>query len=505
MRACFLVALPNISRKILKPQFINLFRKFIAVLLFFSLYFFTHAQKNTIESAEASLKIFLAGDTSAKLHLRNIFINGNKKTKDYIIFREMELKPGDSVIIANLVSKIEKDRQHIYNTTLFVEVQAEPIIINAFDFDININVKERWYIFPLPELQFVDGSINQWLSKYKGDLSRLNYGLKFTHYNLTGRKDQLRVHLLNGYTRTIYFNYKAPYSNAALTDGFSIGAGYFQNREMPYKTDYNNNLVNYKKNNFVRNSWNVQLSYTIRKAIKKSETFGFNFTHLKIDDSVITQKYNPFYFNKTSATVDFADFFYTLQYSDVNNILYPLTGFSGSISLAKRGFDFSGGINSFSIRGEYDRYWSLGKKWYASTQLQGSIKLPFDQAYINQQALGYGNAYVRGFEYLIIDGVAYATSKFNLKRELFNFTVNTIFKKSKIFNKIPFHIYAKTFADMGYSYTKEEFSSRLNNKFLYSGGIGLDIVTIYDVQFRIEYSVNRFGQNKLFLHNEKGF
>lgn len=488
----------------MKPRFINILSKIIACLLFIVFCFSVYAQKNTIEAA-ASLKTFSPNDTTAKLHLRNIIIRGNRKTKDYIILREMELKPGDSVIISNLISLIEKDREHIYNTTLFVEVDAEPVIISAFDFDININVKERWYIFPLPELQFVDGSINKWLSKYKGDLSRLNYGLKFTHYNLTGRKDQLRLHFLTGYTRTIYFNYKAPYANASLTDGFSVGGGYSQNREISYKTDYNNNLVNYKKKDFVRNSWDVQLSYTIRKAIKKSETFGLNFTHLKIDDSLITPTYNPFYFNKTSPMVDFVDLYYSLQYSDVNNVLYPLTGFSGKLELEKRGLGFSGGINLFSIQGEFNKYWSLGKKWYASTQIQGTIKLPFDQPYINQQALGYGNSYVRGFEYSVIDGVAYAISKFNLKREIFNFTVNTIFKKSKIFNKIPFHIYAKTFADVGYSYTKEEFSSRLNNKFLYSGGIGFDIVTIYDVQFRIEYSLNSLAQKKLFLHNEKGF
>ncbi len=467
--------------------------------------FTTKAQINKVETNEPFLKSILLADTSAKIHLRDVIIEGNKKTKDYIILREMELKSGDSVLISDLSTKIEKDRQHIYNTTLFVEVTAEPVIVNAFDFDIKINIKERWYIFPLPELQFVDGSLNNWLGKYKGDLTRLNYGLKFTHYNLTGRKDQLRVHLLNGYTRTIYFNYKAPYANSALTDGFSVGGGYYQNREMPYKTSYDNNLVNYKKDNFVRNSWDIQLSYSIRKAIKKSETFGFNFTHLKIDDSLITPKYNPSYFNKSTPIVNFLDLYYTFQYSDVNNVSYPLTGFSGGFSLGKRGFGYSGGINALTIQGQFNKYWGLGKKWYASTQLQGLIKLPFDQPYINQQAFGYDNVYVRGFEYSIVDGVAYGISKFNLKKELFNFTINTIFKKSKTFNKIPFLIYAKTFADIGYCYTKEEFSSRLNNKFLYSSGVGLDIVTIYDVQFRFEYSINHFGQNKLFLHNEKGF
>jgi hypothetical protein len=58
---------------------------------------------------------------------------------------------------------------------------------------------------------------------------------------------------------------------------------------------------------------------------------------------------------------------------------------------------------------------------------------------------------------------------------------------------------------MGYSYDKEDFVSRLNNKFLGSAGVGVDIVTFYDLQIRIEYSLNQLGQKRLFLHNEKGF
>ena len=469
---------------------------------------YASAQENTIEKENAienisSVKEKNSGDTISKLHLRSIIISGNRKTKEYIILREMQLKPGDSVIIAHLNNELEIARQHIYNLTLFVEVTAEPVIVSAYDFDIKITVKERWYIFPLPELQFVDGTLNKWLMKYKGDLNRLNYGIKFTHYNLTGRKDQLRVHVLNGYTRTLSFNYNAPYANAALTNGFSIGGGYFQNREIVYKTSYDNEVLFYKRNNFVRTAWEIQLGYSIRKGLKLSHSFNLNYTGVNIDDSIISA--NKAYFNKPVSKIGYVDLYYTLRYSDVNNVLYPLTGWSGSIGLGKRGFSFTGSVNSFSIDGEYNKYWALGKKWYASTQLQGNIKLPFKQAYINQQALGYGDSYIRGMEYKIIDGVAYAITKFNLKREIFNFSINTIFKKSKILNKIPFRIYAKTFADMGYCYNKEGFVSRLNNIFLGSAGIGVDIVTFYDIQFRIEYSVNQLGQKGLFLHNEKGF
>ena len=495
----------------MKPHLLNIFHKIFLALILFSVSDHTSAQNNIFKNADStieltpSLKLINDGDSLNKLRVRNISVTGNKTTKEYIILREMELKPGSTVTPANLINALEKDRQHIFNLTLFLEVKVEPLLINAFDFDINITVKERWYIFPLPELQFVDGTLNEWLMKYNGDLNRLNYGAKFTHYNLTGRKDLLRVHLLSGYTRTVSFNYKAPYANAALTNGFSMGGGYFQNREIVYKTSFDNEVVFYKRNDFVRSEWEIQLGYSIRKGLKITHSFNLNYSHVSIDDSIFSAKYNPQYFNKPTSTIGYVDLYYTLQYTDVNNVLYPLTGVSGSIGLGKRGLGFTGGVNSFSVGVEYNKYWSLGKKWYASTQLQGNIKLPFRQAYINQQALGYDNNYIRGMEYKIIDGVAYAITKFNLKRELFNFSINTIFKKSKTLNKIPFHIYAKTFADMGYVYNQPDFVSRLNNTFLGSAGVGIDIITFYDLQIRIEYSVNQLGQNRLFLHNEKGF
>ena len=202
LHAYFLVFLRQCSVLILKPHFLH---KILIVVLVLGLHYCTSAQQNAVEHLPTSTEELNAGDSLAKLHVRKVFITGNKKTKDYLILREMELKPGDSIAAIRLVNALEKDRQHIYNTTLFVEVVIEPLLLNAYDFEIYITLKERWYIFPLPELKFIDGNLNKWLVYYKGDLNRVNYGVNFVHYNLTGRKDQLAIHLLNGYTKTISF------------------------------------------------------------------------------------------------------------------------------------------------------------------------------------------------------------------------------------------------------------------------------------------------------------
>jgi outer membrane protein assembly factor BamA len=334
----------------------HLLYKFPTAFVFFCLSFCASAQKNITPAFSPPYpvpgdKVYY--DSIPKLRLRNIFINGNKKTKDYIILREMELKPGDSIPIIYFLDMMEKDRQHIYNTTLFAEVTIEPLLINAFDFDIYIKVKERWFIYPLPELKFVDGNLNKWLMHYKGDLNKVNYGIKFIHYNLTGRKDQLALHLLNGYTKIISVNYKAPYANPDLTNGFSVGASFVESREIAYRSSYDNELVFYKKNDFVKTGWDINLGYSIRKGLKLSHFFNASYTHLRVDDSVITPKYNQSYFNKPVAKAEFVDLMYKLRYVDLNNVLYPLKGISASLSFGKRGLGLTGGINSFYIVAEY--------------------------------------------------------------------------------------------------------------------------------------------------------
>src|SRR5687767_2951023 len=53
--------------------------------------------------------------------IRNIIIEGNKKTKPAIIMRELPFKPGDGYPLSELVKKFEISRKRLMNTTLFHE------------------------------------------------------------------------------------------------------------------------------------------------------------------------------------------------------------------------------------------------------------------------------------------------------------------------------------------------------------------------------------------------
>ena len=435
------------------------------------------------------------------VHIDSILIIGNMVTRNYIVRREMSFKEGDSLLSRNLASVIEIARRNIYNTTLFLNVQvsAEKLLENHYK--IIVYLKERWFIFPIPQFQLVARSFNEWIHVYHGALARVNYGLNFTENNLTGRKDKFKLTFINGYSQNISALYNLPYINHKLVAGFSIGGGYGRTRELPYLTNVKNQQVFYRKDEYITNNWYVNAGYTIRKEIFRKQVFRVRYSVINVPDSIIFL--NPNYLNVNRVQQTIPDITYQFYYDNADNILYPLTGHQSRIFINKRGLGWKGGINMLSIFGEYDQYFSSHNKLYMGISMMGQLKFPFQQSYINQRALGFDENYLRGLELYVIDGVAYSLIKFNVKKRVLKFTLPGI-RNSKTYNRIPFTIYAKTYSDLGYVYSNMSDKSMLNNKFLYSYGFGFDVVTLYDFHLRLEYSFNQLGENGLFLHNGSG-
>ena len=224
--------------------------------------------------------ISINGDTSfikdsiRKFCITSIILTGNKITRGNMILKETPFKKGDSIPATDFIPQLRLARQQIYNLALFVDVEVNLRVMNAHDITITIDVKERWYLYPVPQFQPVDRNFNEWIKTYKGSLDRVNYGVKFVDFNLTGRKDQLRIYLINGYTRNISFSYSNPYSSHSLDEGFSLFAGYSQNHEISYKTSYENKILEYNKGDFARNNAFGGVGYSIRQGLFKRHYFS---------------------------------------------------------------------------------------------------------------------------------------------------------------------------------------------------------------------------------------
>ena len=111
---------------------------------------------------------------------------------------------------------------------------------------------------------------------------------------------------------------------------------------------------------------------------------------------------------------------------------------------------------------------------------------------------------MQGYEYYVIDGVAGGYLKGTLTRQLLGLNIRMPGKKANPL-KIPIKIYGKIYGNTGYVHNPQSGENLLTNKMLYSGGFGIDIFTIYDFTFKMEWSFNQLGQNGLFLHNKSIF
>ncbi len=443
--------------------------------------------------------------TPANTHfiVGTIYIKGNKKTRSYIIERELPFKKGDSLSLTNLVAKFQRSKELLVNTRLFNQVIISLKGFRGYFVDVQIDVVERWYIFPVPYFRPIDRNLSAWAEK-NYSLSRVNYGVKFLYNNFTGRNDRLRMWLITGYTKQLQLNYDQPYADKSLKHGYGFGVFYSALKEVNISTDnnqqtfVNTDLLSNTGKYLVKQS-TTTLNYFYRPALTTRHFIRLGANYIRTDSSVM--RINPKYFSNGAQKIFYPELSYTFEYQKVDYIAYVLKGFMGDLNFTKRGF--TSNMNLWQFTGRYTNGWALGHNFYFGTQGYGTVKLPFEQPFFNQRLFGYGDIYLRGLEKYVVDGVAGAMLRSTVRKKLFGFNING--GRIPSLERIPFTIYAKVFGDMGYAYNKTFTQNSLVNKMLYTSGAGIDVVSVYDFVFRCEYSFNQLGQSGFFFHIRNDF
>jgi len=432
--------------------------------------------------------------------IADIFIVGNKKTKPYIIEREIPFKVGQAMLRSDLPGKMELAREQLMNTTLFNEVEVK---LEKQEDDlvfIRVNVTERWYFFPLPYFKIVARNFNEWWVDYNRSLQRIIYGVKLTHNSLSGRNDDLRLTLVTGYTQQASFSYNQAAADKNLRFGYNIGFDYSRNKEVNYKTD-SNKLIFYRQDNFLIRNFRGEIGFSYRPKIRTRHNLKFAYNTATVDTSVI--KLNTDFFPSGKTKLSFLDIYYTVNYFNVDYIPYPTKGITFYGQLMKRGFNRE--VDMWQLNATATYTIPVFTKSQIYLQATGTIKLPFDQPFYNKRLFGYGDLYMRGLEYYVSDGIAGFVARATARREVLNFNIKPPIKIAG-HNKIPFRILLKAYGDVGYAYDKQpSHYTQLNNKLLRTWGVGVDIVSFYDFVVRLEYSFNQLNQQGLFIHSRNDF
>ena len=441
------------------------------------------------------------GDTTYMV-IRNISIMGNKRTRRAIVLRELDLQPGDTMYASNQDAFLEEKRQRLLNSTLFLTVNIYPVNQGPHHTDLNIEVLERQYFLILPLLSLADRNFNVWWVDHNHELDRLNYGLKLYENNLTGNKDRLSLGFTAGYTQQFLLSYNFPYFDKAYRQGFGIDVSYSRNREVNYAID-SNKQVFYHQDRFIEQAFSVGLRYSYKKQIRLKHEATLSYNSYKVADTIL--QLNPQFFPGTDVSQRYLELDYHFTYTGTDIWAYPLHGYSVDAVLSRKGFGLLGDVNETKLTFTAGKYWQLLPKTYGETILTGGLRLPARQPYFLFQGMGYKGQFLRGLEYYVAEGDKLAILYNTLKKEVLAFRVHSRLLPEE-FSTIPIRMYFKIYGDVGYNhFVQDGAHSQLTNKWLYSYGMGLDIVTFYDAVLRVEYSINQLGEKGLFLHFKSTF
>jgi outer membrane protein assembly factor BamA len=428
--------------------------------------------------------------------INEILITGAKRTRKSTILRELPFQAAESYSLPEIIEKLEQTKRQLMNTGLFRNVVVYLRSLQDQQVSVNVQVEEKWYFYPQPFIRVANGTFSQWSERGK-KLEHLNYGIKLTQFNFSGRNDKAHLHFTNGYTKKVALQYQGFYFDKALKWSGSINVAHGKNRELNYATENNKLLPVKNPDGYLFEFFQTSFDLVFRPAIKTRHQLSVGYNSNRIADTVtkLNENYSP---SKTNYNYPYIS--YGVSFTDYDFNPYPTRGRYGDVSIHKAGINSSFNLWQLSAKGI--NYWATGKRSYFSIKVAGMIKLPFKQPYITQGFLGYGDAYLQGYENYIVDGVAGGYTKQTIGYNLINTEIplpqNKWFKSLR---SVPFKLYVKAFTNAGYVHNPNKtLRNELNNKMLYSTGIGLDIVAFTDFIFKIEWSFNQLGQNALYLH-----
>lgn len=488
----------------------------MVAIIFSFLSFFSAAQSEPVRSEVPAFadsvrlkknKLPKRDSTARYLQINRVFILGNRITRDQIILRELTLKTGDLIYSEELPVILESDRKKLLNTRLFNVVDIRMLELPSNQVDLLVDVNERWYTFPSPIFELADRNFNEWWQNYDHDFRRVNYGLRLYQFNMRGRNETLRFIAQFGFQRRFELMYRFPYIDRRQKHGLSVDAGYFETKNLAFRTQ--DHKYEFAKADFIlRSDRFAGVTYTYRKSFYKTHNVKVEHRQTQINDTV--KLLNPDFIKGEKTGQEYSSISYMFNADHRDLIAYPLKGYQFTFSIAQSGLFKNEDVKKFETSLIYSRYLDLRKGFYLSNNSVGYYSYPDDLSYINYGVLGQRKQFVRGYELFVVEGPYYVLNKTTFKKQIFSRKYRWADMPLDQFRHIPVTIYLKTYADVAYvrnypDYDTQKRNTRFSNTLLTGTGMGLDVVSSYDIVLRFEYSFNAQGERGFFFHVKKEF
>lgn len=441
--------------------------------------------------------------------VQDIKIEGLKKTKKYIVERELDFISGDTLSLIALTNRLEENKKRILSTALFniVNVNITNWDTESKTATIAFDVVEAWYLYPIPIFELADRNFNVWWNEQGRSLDRVDYGLRIDHINLTGRKDYLKVKVQQGYTPKYELKYIYPYLDKERKWGIETNIFYSTNKELSYRTIGNKpSFFSTDDERIVLRRFRVGGQVTRRAGIYAYQSLKLEYHHNRIDETV--SKANPDYFLNGDQDLKFLLFEYKFRIDKRQFFKYPDNGYILELIAKKEGFGLLGNFNNMPITAKLAYYHSPSTKIILANITKAKTNITRAQvAFANNTALGYGEDYIRGYELYVHDGTDYAYNHTYISFKCIDKLIN--FKRFMAldqFKLLPLKVYFRL--QMQLAYVNEPIykqTNTQNNRLLIGYGPAIDVLMYNNFLFQFEYSFNHLKESGLYIHNSFAF
>lgn len=390
--------------------------------------------------------------------------------------------------------QIPRSVANLKNLNLFNQINIHPEKVND-TVSINIQLVEKWYLWPIPFVEFADRNINQW-STFDFDPYRTNIGLYLFKYNLFGLNHTLKATVGRGYTNTIGLEYRAPYVDNKKKLGFSLDLRRRTNQEIRYGLKENTELFFKSANTNMITESSLFTELVYRPGLYVRHRLSLNYSDINVNDTVVTDQLNPEFLFHNQSTQQLTTIAYHLSYDNRNNKLFPLTGI-----YADAGIAYNYGAQDYvSVGFDLNFYRPLpANRLYSGLSYTYGDALNQSLPYILNKAIGVQHN-VRGYEQYVFLGDQYAVLRAELRYLLLaERDVKLKYMPVKSYKSMPIESYISVFYDQAQVVDKGFQTD------VYGFGIGINTLIYYDKVFRFEYSWNHWNHSGLKVHFKKAF
>ncbi len=396
-----------------------------------------------------------------------VALNGNVHTKDFVILREMSLRPGSPITREML----EYDKNRIYSLGLFNQVQIAVFPSTPGKAVLSVIVDERWFIFPYPIFGIKDR-----------DWDKLYYGAGLVHTNFRGRNEKLFSNFVFGYDPSVSLAYRNPFLS-------SEGTFFIEGRTAYSKVRNRSLQAQAGLPNFDERHVSGSLAIGRRFGINHTAWMSAGFEVVDVSDFQPGRTLSPD--GKDAYPV--ASLGYVFDTRDLAE--YPSLGSLFRFSTTKFG---APGARLDLVRYSADlrQYTPLSGCMSWTVRTFTDLVAAGPTPTYNRDYFGYGER-IRGHFTEVIEGESILGASTELHLTLLAPQYFKVDFLPPEFSTWKFAIVAAAFADAGTAWFRGA-PVALNN-FSKGYGIGLDFLLPYSAVLRVEYALNEVRRGEFIL------